>query len=79
MKRELLRMNHVSLLQNGESLLDNLNFQMFAGEIMGLVAGRNRGYDQLIQLICQNLPISFGTVWYDGQIVNTYSHKQCFS
>ncbi len=75
MKRELLRMNHVSLLQNGESLLDNLNFQMFAGEIMGLVAGRNRGYDQLIQLICQNLPISFGTVWYDGQIVNTYSHS----
>ena len=42
---------------------------------MGLVAGRNRGYDQLIQLICQNLPISFGTVWYDGQIVNTYSHS----
>ena len=75
MKRELLRMDHVSLIQNGEALLDNLNFQMFAGEIMGLVAGRNRGYNQLIQLVCQNLPISFGTVWYDGQTVNSYSHS----
>ena len=75
MRRELLRMDHVSLIQNGEVLLDNLNFQMFAGEIMGLVTGHNRGYDQLIQLLCQNLPISFGTVWYDGRTVNSYSHS----
>ena len=50
MRRELLRMDHVSLIQNGETLLDNLNFQMFAGEIMGLLTGRNKGYDQLISL-----------------------------
>lgn len=74
-RRELLRMDHVSLIQNGEALLDNLNFQMFAGEIMGLVAGRDRGYGQLIQLVCQNLPISYGTVWYDGRTVNSYSHS----
>lgn len=35
MKRELLRMEHVSLIRNGEALLDNLNLQIFAGEIMG--------------------------------------------
>lgn len=75
LKRELLRMDHVSLIQNDETLLDNLNFQMFVGEIMGLVSGRNRGHDQLIQLVCQNLPISFGTVWYDGRTVNSYSHS----
>lgn len=75
MRKELLRMDHVSLIQNGDALLDNLNFQMFAGEIMGLVAGHNRGYDQLIQLLCRNLPISFGTVWYDGRTVNSYSHS----
>ena len=41
MKRELLRMEHVSLIRNGEALLDNLNLQIFAGEIMGLLTGRD--------------------------------------
>lgn len=75
MKRELLRMDHVSLLRNGETILDNLNFQMFTGEIMGLVGKNNKGHDQLIDLICYNHSISFGTVWYDGKIVNSYSHS----
>lgn len=73
MRRELLRMNHVSLVWNGEIFLDNLNFQMFAGEIMGLLTGRDKGHKELVDLLCENLPISFGTVWFDGKIVNSYS------
>jgi len=72
MKHELLRMDHITLSQGGEIFLDNLSFQMFAGEIMGLVAQNNKGCDQLVSLICNNQPIDFGTVWYDGQIVNSY-------
>lgn len=75
MKKELLRMDHVSLIKNGEIFLDNLNFQMFTGEIMGLVGRNNKGHDQLIDLICHNHNISFGTVWYDGKIVNSYSYS----
>lgn len=73
MKRELLCMDHVSLIKNGETWLDNLDFQMFAGEIMGLISRSNKGHDQLIDLICYNHPISFGSVWYHGQTVNRYS------
>lgn len=73
MKRELLCMDHVSLIKNGETWLDNLNFQMFAGEIMGLVSRTNKGHDQLIDLLCYNHPISFGSVWYHGRTVNRYS------
>ncbi len=75
MRRELLRMDHVSLLVNGEALLDGLDLQIFTGEIMGLIAGRDRGYDQLIRLVCRNIPISFGRVWYDGRTVNSYSRS----
>ncbi len=75
MKRELLRMNHVSLIKNGEKLLDNLNFQMYAGEIMGLIGKNGRAEEEYVDLICYNHPISFGTVWYDGRIVNSYSHS----
>lgn len=73
MKRELLRMDHVSLEAGGELLLDNLNFQMYAGEIMGLVSRSYKGHDRLIDLICYNHAISFGSVWYDGRVVNRYS------
>lgn len=79
MKRELLCINHVSLIKNGEVWLDNLNFQMFAGEIMGLVSRTNKGHEQLIDLISYNHPISFGSVWYNGRIVNRYSFSDSSS
>ena len=75
MKRELLRMDHVNLESGGERLLDNLNFQIFSGEIMGLVSRSFKGHDQLIDLICYNRPITSGTVWYDGRTVNSYSYS----
>lgn len=75
MRNELLRMDHISLESGGEMLLDNLNFQMFTGEIMGLVSRDYKGHDRLIDLICYNHGISFGSVWYDGRIVNRYSYS----
>lgn len=75
MKKELLRMNHISLSHQGESLLHDLNFQIYAGEIMGLIARNQKGCDRLIDLICYNHPIGFGSVWYDGKTVNRYSYS----
>ncbi len=34
-----------------------------------------KGHDQLIGLIGYNRPITSGTVWYDGKIVNSYSYS----
>ena len=43
MRKELLRISHVDLERDGEQLLDDLEFQMFAGEIVGLVARNRKG------------------------------------
>ena len=75
MRKELLRMSHVSLERDGELLLDNLEFQMFAGEIFGLVARNRKGQKEMVDLICRNDPITLGSVWYDGKIVNSYSYS----
>lgn len=75
MKKELLRMDHVSQTFGGELLLDNLNFKVFAGEIKGLIFRNQKGRDRFIDLICYNHPISLGRVWYDGKIVNSYSYS----
>ena len=72
MRKELLRISHVSLERDGEQLLDNLEFQMFAGEIFGLVARNRKGQKEMVDLICRNDPITLGSVWYDGKIV-----KEC--
>ncbi|MFR8393115.1 MAG: hypothetical protein ACLVBJ_09730 [Pilosibacter sp.] len=71
MRKELLRISHVSLERDGEQLLDNLEFQMFAGEIFGPVARNRKGQKEMVDLICRNDPITLGPVWYDG-IVNSH-------
>jgi len=37
MRKEILRLNHVTLEENGERYLDNLDFYILQGEIMGLI------------------------------------------
>ena len=74
-RKELLRISHVSLERDGEQLLDNLEFRMFAGEIFGLVARNRKGQKEMVDLICRNDPITLGSVWYDGKIVNSYSYS----
>lgn len=75
MKEEILRMENITYKENREILLDNLNFHVFSGEIMGLLATDGKGRDELISLVCQNLPVQFGRVWFDGKLVNNYVHS----
>ena len=74
MRKEILRLNHVTLEENGERYLDNLDFYILQGEIMGFIISDAKGCNQLIRLICHNIPISFGGVYYEGNRVNHYSH-----
>ena len=75
MEQQLLRISHVDLERDGELLLDDLEFQMFAGEIVGLVARNRKGQKEMVDLICRNDPISLGSVWYDGNVVNSYAYS----
>ena len=63
MKEEILRIENVSKEIDGNTYLDNINFQIFKGEIMGLLPLNNHGKSQLIQLISQNISIDFGRIF----------------
>lgn len=76
MKEEILRMENITLKEKGEFYLDNLNFHVLKGEIMGLIVSDAKGSKQLIDLICHNRAIDFGRVYYMGQMVNHYSHTE---
>lgn len=75
MKKELLRLNHISLRENQELLLNNLSLDIYEGEILGLVAREDKGADKLIELIRINRSIDFGTVRFGKKTVNRYSYS----
>lgn len=75
MRKEILRMENITLEDYGKRYLDNLNFYVLQGEIMGLIVADLKGSSQLIDLICTNRPIQFGQVYVNGELVNRYSHS----
>lgn len=74
-RKEILRMENITLEENGEAYLDNLSFYVLQGEIMGLIVADLKGSRQLIDLICTNSPIRFGRVYFEGELVNQYAHS----
>ena len=75
MKEEILRIANVTRIIDGIAYLDNINFNIFKGEIMGLIPLDNHGKSQLIELILQNVSIHFGRIYFDDQLVNYYEHS----
>lgn len=75
MKEEILRIENVIRKVNGITYLDNINFNIFKGEIVGLIPLDNHGKSQLIELILQNVPLHFGRVYFNDQLVNYYEHS----
>jgi len=51
MREEILRIDNVTQEINGITYLDNINVNIFKGEILGLIPLDNHGMNQLIGLI----------------------------
>lgn len=75
MREEILRMENVTTDYNGVIYLDNLNLQIYKGEIMGLIPINKQGKTELVQLLCQNSPINYGRIYLNNELVNYYEHS----
>lgn len=73
MAGEALRMDRVTYMEHDVTLLDNFNFQIFEGEVMGLMPLDSLGLDALLQLLLENRPILYGYIYLKEELVNTYS------
>lgn len=73
MKKEALRMDRVTYRTHNVTLLDNFNFQVFAGEVMGLIPLDSLGMDALISLLQVNEPLLYGYIYLQEELVNTFS------
>lgn len=72
MKREALRLDRVTLLEEDSPLLDHLSLHIFEGEIFGLVCLNAHGKQALLRLLEQNIPLHYGFVYMREKQVNTY-------
>ena len=70
MKKEIVRLNRVSLEKEGVSLLNNITFNVFQGETHGFLFLNNLGSDQLVQVLSKNIPIDYGSVYFEETLVN---------
>lgn len=75
MREEVLRIENVTRKIEGVTYLDNINFHVFKGEIMGLIPLNNHGKRQLIELISQNVSINFGRIYFNEALVNYYQYS----
>ena len=74
MKSETLRMNHVTLMEEGNMLLNDFNLHVFTGEILGLLLLNSHGLSALIRLLQHNLPLHYGAVYFNEKLVNSYGN-----
>ncbi len=75
MKEEVLRIENVTRKEDGVVILDNINLHIFKGEIMGLIFITAHGEKELVELICKNVPIDYGRVYYKNELVNYYEYS----
>ena len=75
MKKEILRMEHVSTQDSALSNLDDFNMNLFQGETAAIVKLNDVGVDKLMEILCYNRPISSGRIYIGEQLVNRHDYS----
>lgn len=76
MKKEILRMENILTDYPEGNNLNNLYFQVYEGEIMGVVGLNKYGLGHFLDLICRNAPIKLGRVYFQEKLVNHYGQMK---
>jgi len=74
MKSEILRLQNVTKISSGITLLEQFNLNVYKGEIMGLLPLNTHGTNAFLDVICLNSPISSGCIYFDEKEKNYPGH-----
>ena len=66
----LLKMEHISKSFPGVQALDEIDFEVYPGEILGFVGENGAGKSTLIKILSGIHLKDAGTIWLDGQAIN---------
>lgn len=65
MKREVLRFDRVTYLENETPVLTDCNFHLFSGEILGLIPLNSVGLDRLMDLVENHRQLHYGRIYFN--------------
>ena len=72
MRQEIFRMERVTYVEKEVTQLEDFNFQIYKGEIMGLIPVNGHGLSAFLNLLQSNLPLDDGFVYYGEELVNSW-------
>ena len=72
MRQEVFRMERVTYSEEGNTLLEDFNLNIFAGEIMGLIPVSGHGMQAFITLLKLNQSLDDGYIYYREEIINSW-------
>jgi len=71
----ILEMRGISKRFGAVQALSNVNFEAYAGEVVGLVGDNGAGKSTLIKCVAGIHPIDEGEIWFEGRKVNIQNPK----
>jgi D-xylose transport system ATP-binding protein len=74
-KTPTLELRAISKRFGAVQALSNVNFEVYAGEVMGLVGDNGAGKSTLIKCIAGIHPADAGEIWFEGKQVDIHSPK----
>jgi iron complex transport system ATP-binding protein len=71
-----LDVDNISLSYNGHAVVAGLSFELFPGEVLGLVGPNGCGKTSVIKAISRVIPLRSGSILLDGRKMSLISHSQ---
>ncbi len=71
-----MRLEHISKLFPGVQALDNVNFEVYPGEILGFVGENGAGKSTLIKILSGIHRKDQGVIWFNGQTINPHTPQE---
>ncbi|MFN8459365.1 MAG: ATP-binding cassette domain-containing protein [Anaerolineae bacterium] len=72
-KQPLLRMEHISKSFPGVQALNDVDFEVYPGEILGFLGENGAGKSTLIKILSGIHGKDQGTIWFNGQAINPHT------
>lgn len=72
-KQPLLRMEHISKSFPGVLALDDVDFEVYPGEILGFLGENGAGKSTLIKILSGIYSKDRGTIWFNGRMINPHT------
>lgn len=74
-----LKVKNIEICYKGKSVLQNINFELKSGEIVGLIGKNGTGKSSLSRCICGLCNQKFGKIYFDGiEVKNKLRQKESY-